>query len=169
MQFNQPKLNKLLLVFALGAALCQISFAGIKAGDTFPDLSTFKLEGKLPDTLKGKVVIVDFWASWCGPCKDSFPVMNELLKKYADRGLVIVAVNADEVRADMDEFLKKNPAAFTVVRDATQKLMEKVDVGTMPSSFILDRDGKVRYLHNGFHGEKTKREYETQIESLLAR
>jgi thiol-disulfide isomerase/thioredoxin len=169
MRFKQPKLKQLLLLSALGAALCQNTFGGLKTGDTFPDLTSFKLEGKLPDTLKGKVVIVDFWASWCGPCKDSFPVMNQLIKKYADRGLVIVAVNADEVRADMDTFLTKNPATFTVVRDAAQKLVEKADVGTMPTSFILDRDGKVRYLHNGFHGEKTKKEYETEIESLLAR
>jgi thiol-disulfide isomerase/thioredoxin len=169
MQCNQPKLKKLLLLSVLGAAICQNTFAGLKTGDTFPDLAPFKLEGKLPDTLKGKVVIVDFWASWCVPCKDSFPVMNELIKKYADRGLVIIAVNADEVRADMDAFLKKNPAAFTVVRDATQRLVEKADVDTMPSSFILDREGKVRYLHNGFHGEKTKKEYVAEIEALLAR
>ena len=169
MQFNQPKLKKLLLASVLGAAICQITFAGIKTGDTFPDLSSFKLEGKLPADMKGKVVIVDFWASWCVPCKDSFPAMNELVKKYGDRGLVIIAVNADEVRADMDEFLKKNPATFTVVRDAAQKLVEKADVGTMPTSFILDRDGKVRHLHNGFHGEQTKKEYMAEIESLLAR
>ena len=166
MQF--PESKRLVLITAIAALICQTAFAKLKAGDTFPDLTTFKLEGKLPDALKGKVVIVDFWASWCGPCKESFPVMNELIKKYADRGLVIIAVNADEARTDMEAFLKLNPASFTVVRDAAQKLVEKVDVGTMPSSFILDREGKVRYLHNGFHGEKTKKEYMAEIESLLA-
>ena len=75
--------------------------AALKVGDAFPDLATFKLEGKLPDALKGKIVIVDFWASWCGPCKESFPAMNELQKQYGDKGLIIVAINEDEEQSDM--------------------------------------------------------------------
>lgn len=141
--------------------------AALKVGDPFPDLNGFKLEGKLPDALQGKVVIVDFWASWCGPCKESFPVMNELQKKYAGRGLVILAVNEDEEGADMKEFLKANAAIFTVVRDAKQKLVAEAGIQTMPSSFVLDDTGKVRFTHTGFHGEKTRKEYEQQIESLL--
>jgi len=165
---NTSPLKKLALAAGF-AGLLFTATAGLKTGDALPDLASFSLEGKLPDALKGKVVIVDFWASWCGPCKESFPAMNDLFKKYSDRGLVIVAVNVDEVRADMDEFLKTNPARFTVVRDATQKLVEKVNVGTMPSSFILDREGKVRFSHSGFHGEKTRKQYEEEIESLLGK
>lgn len=139
----------------------------VKTGDAFPDLAGFKLEGKLPDSTKGKVVLVDFWASWCEPCKQSFPVMEELHKRYAERGLVIVAVNVDENRADMEAFLKKNAASFTVMRDAGQKLVEKTGIATMPSSFLLDRDGKVRFAHTGFRGAETKKKYEEEIESLL--
>jgi len=156
-----------MLVTVLGLAWSNPAFAGIKTGDSFPDLAGFKLEGKLPDSLKGKVVIVDFWASWCGPCKDSFPVMNELQKKYADKGLVIIAINVDEESSDMKDFLKANAATFTVVRDAKQKLVAVAGIQTMPSSFILDDTGKVRFTHTGFHGAETHKAYEQQIESLL--
>jgi thiol-disulfide isomerase/thioredoxin len=154
---------------ALLGLLTQPAVAGLKAGDLLPDLTTFKLEGALPEPTKGKVLIVDFWASWCGPCKESFPVMNELAKKYADRGVIVIAVNVDENRSDMEGFLKDNPASFTVVRDGSQKLVGKVGVGTMPSSFIVDQTGKVRFLHNGFHGEKTRKQYAQEIESLLGK
>ena len=140
---------------------------GVKPGDTFPDLAAFKLEGKVPDNTKGKVVLVDFWASWCEPCKQSFPVMQELHTRYADRGLVIIAVNVDENRPDMEAFLKKNAATFVVLRDAKQKLVEKTGIATMPSSFLLDREGKVRFTHTGFRGAETKKKYEEEIESLL--
>ena len=157
------------LALALLLAAGGVAVADLKTGDVFPDLTKFKLEGKLPDSLKDKVVLVDFWASWCIPCRDSFPAMNELQKKYADRGLVILAINVDEKRADMDEFLKAHPASFTVVRDASQKLVDRAGIGTMPSSFLLDRTGKVRHLHIGYHGEPTKKEYTAQIEALLAK
>ena len=139
-----------------------------KAGDTFPDLAKFQLEGKLPDPLAGKVVLVDFWASGCAPCKASFPAMTELHKRFAERGLVIVAVNVDDQRGAMESFLKKNPAPFAVVRDAAQKLVAATDVATMPTSFLLDREGRVRFLHHGFKGEETLKQYAKEIEELLA-
>ena len=164
-------MNTSLLKKNLLAALIALSYlpanAALSVGEAFPDLRGFQLEGKLPDSLKGKVVIVDFWASWCGPCKESFPAMNELQKKYADQGLVILAVNEDEESSDMKDFLQHNAAAFTVVRDAKQKLVAAAGIQTMPSSFILDETGKVRFTHAGYHGTATRKEYEQQIESLL--
>jgi len=140
--------------------------AALKVGDSLPDLSTFQLEGKLPDGMKGKVVIVDFWASWCLPCAKSFPTMDELQKKYGDH-LVVLAVNVDEKEANMDKFLKNHSVSFTVVRDGKQKLVEVVSPQTMPTSFILDPSGKVCFLHNGFYGDKTRQEYIKEIDSLL--
>ena len=160
----------LLKTFAMATLLAGTAVtapAVLIVGDAMPDLAGFKLEGKLPDALKGKVLIVDFWASWCGPCKESFPAMNALQKKYADQGLVIIAVNEDEEKSDMQDFLKANAAAFAVVRDAKQKLVAAAGIQTMPSSFVLDDTGKVRFTHTGFHGETTRKEYEQQIESLL--
>ena len=153
-------------VAALLAGTFFTASAALKVGDTLPDLASFKFDGKLPDSLTGKVVLVDFWASWCLPCAKSFPVLDELQKKYGDR-LVILAVNVDEKAANMEAFLKKHPVSFTVVRDAQQKLVAIAEPATMPTSFLLDGEGKVRFLHNGFHGEDTRKEYVSEIESLL--
>ena len=162
---NTSLFKKIMLPVLL-AGIVSTASAALKVGDTLPDLASFNLEGKLPDSLKGKVVIVDFWASWCLPCAKSFPVLDELQKKYGDR-LVILAVNVDEKKTNMDKFLEKHPVSFTVVRDAGQKLVAVAEPATMPTSFLLDGEGKVRFLHNGFHGEDTRKEYVTEIESLL--
>jgi thiol-disulfide isomerase/thioredoxin len=163
-----PSWSRLALASLLATGFLGVASApGLKTGQVFPDLATFELEGKLPETLKGKVVLVDFWASWCDPCKESFPVMEELQKQYQERGLLIVAVNVDESRSDMDDFLKKHKASFVVVRDAKHKLVEQTGIATMPSAFLIDRDGKVRFMHSGFHGAETRKKYVEQIELLL--
>jgi thiol-disulfide isomerase/thioredoxin len=160
------------LALALGAGISippasAAPASAVKAGDKFPDLGSFKLDGKLPDTTKAKVVMVDFWASWCAPCQESFPVMEELRKRYAERGLVVIGVCVDEDRSDMEDFLKHNKVAFAVVRDASQKLVQHVGVETMPTSFLIDREGKVRFTHTGYRGPATKKQYEAEIEELL--
>jgi thiol-disulfide isomerase/thioredoxin len=169
---NIPLLKKQFLLattIIVAAALCPLvtSAARLKPGDSFPELAKYNLEGKLPDELHGKVVLVDFWASWCGPCQASFPVLEELNKHYAAQGLVILAVSVDEKKSDMDDFLAKHPVSFTVIRDAGQKLVAAADISSMPTSFILDGDGRVRWLHNGFKGAATAREYQKEIEELL--
>jgi len=140
--------------------------AAIKVGDTFPDFKSYKIEGTLPEALKGKVVLVDFWASWCGPCGESFPAMDQLQKEFAGQGLVIIAVNVDEKKSDMEDFLKDHKVSFTVVRDAAQKLVEKAGISTMPGSFLIDRDGKVAFVHTGFRGKETVKQYQQEITSL---
>ncbi|MEI6357368.1 MAG: TlpA disulfide reductase family protein [Verrucomicrobiota bacterium] len=137
-----------------------------KVGDTFPVLADYKLEGTLPDTT-GKVVVVDFWASWCGPCKASFPAFRELHEKFADKGVVIVAVSIDEDQGAMEGFLKKAKVPFVAVRDAKQKLTEKLSIESIPTTFILGRDGKIAALHNGYGGDSTKRELFATVEKLL--
>ena len=139
----------------------------LKVGDRFPDLKQFNLEGKLPETLSGRVLLVDFWASWCGPCKASFPVLGDLQKQFGDRGLVVVAISVDEKASAMQGFLKKHPAGFTVVRDLDQRLVQAANVATMPTSFLVDRNGKICAVHNGFHGEETRNAYLREIESLV--
>ena len=161
--------TSLLKTLALSSVLAGTVFtasAALKVGDTLPDLATFKLQGPLPASLKNKIVVVDFWASWCTPCAKSFPILDELQKKYGDR-VVVLAVNVDEQAGKMEVFLKKHTVSFAVVRDAEQKLVAVAEPATMPTSFILDGTGKVRFLHNGFHGEDTRKEYLSEIESLL--
>lgn len=162
---NTFPLKKLALAILLAGTFAT-AHAALKVGDELPDLASFNLEGQLPANLDGKVVLVDFWASWCLPCAKSFPVLDELQKKYGDR-LVIVAVNVDQKKANMENFLKKRPVSFSVVRDARQKLVAVAEPETMPTSFILDSSGKVRFQHSGFHGEETEKQYISEIESLL--
>jgi thiol-disulfide isomerase/thioredoxin len=165
--FKHPLLAGVLALGVL-ATTAPAADKGIKAGDSFPDLTSFSLEGKLPEDLKGKVVLVDFWASWCGPCKDSFPVMEELQTRFGKKGLVVLAVNLDEDSGTMNDFLKKHPVTFTVVRDAKKKLVSTVNIKSMPSSFVLTPDGKVASVHKGFHGQETRAQYFKEIEELIA-
>lgn len=166
MNTSYHKIQFVSALVALFTGFNLVTAGPLKEGDKFPDLAAYGLEGKLPD-LKGKVVLIDFFASWCGPCKDSFPAMEELHKKYAAQGLVVVAINLDKKQADMDEFLKKYPSSFVILRDPANKLVGEVKIPTMPSSFLLDKDGKVRSAHRGFKGEETKKKYSEEIESLL--
>jgi thiol-disulfide isomerase/thioredoxin len=153
-----------LAALLLGANLALAGTPG--KGDVFPDLSTYGLEGQLP-ALKGQVVLVDFFASWCGPCQESFPAMEKIHKKYSGQGLVIVAINLDKKADDMKQFLKEHPVSFSVLRDGSYKLVNEIKIPTMPSSFLLDKNGKVYAVHRGFDGSKTEKEYAEEIEALL--
>jgi thiol-disulfide isomerase/thioredoxin len=99
---------------------------------------------------RGKVVYLDFWASWCVPCRESFPWMNEMHRQYGKDGLVIVAVNLDQVHDDAETFLQKYPAGFTVRFDPTGQLAQSFKVRGMPTSALIGRDGKVLLMHEGF-------------------
>jgi cytochrome c biogenesis protein CcmG/thiol:disulfide interchange protein DsbE len=115
---------------------------------------------------RGKVVYVDFWASWCVPCRQSFPWMNTLHHQYGKDGLVIVAVNMDQVSSDADAFLQKYPADFTVRFDPQGTLAQHFKVRGMPTSALLDRDGKTLLVHEGFR-EKDRESLEQAIRSAL--
>ncbi len=115
---------------------------------------------------KGKVVYLDFWASWCAPCKLSFPWMEQMQTKYKDKDLVIIAVNLDSDKKDTIDFLKPFKINFLLEYDPEGKLAEKFKVEAMPTSVVFDRSGKMVSTHLGF--DKTKAEkYEKEIKSLL--
>lgn len=118
------------------------------------------------DAYAGKVVLVDFWASWCTPCLRSFPWMNELQQQLGSEGLVVVAVNLDQERALADAFLGQNPAKFRVEFDAAGTVARQFGVQAMPTSFLIDRNGKLRARHTGFK-EKLRASREQQIVQLL--
>ncbi len=117
-------------------------------------------------TYAGKVVYVDFWASWCAPCRQSFPWMNNLHKQKARDGLVIIAVNVDQDLKLADQFIKQFNPAFSILFDSNGKLASSFNVAGMPSAYIIGRDGKIRFTHIGFHENKTE-QYEQEIQSLL--
>lgn len=117
---------------------------------------------------RGKIVYVDFWASWCGPCRQSFPWMNEMLSKYQSQGLEIIAVNLDNSRADADSFLEKNPASFTVVFDPTATMPPLYGVKGMPTSYLIDASGEIILQHAGFnasHRESLEASIQQALES----
>jgi len=115
---------------------------------------------------RGKVVYLDFWASWCVPCKKSFPWMEQMQQKYRDRGLKIIAVNLDENPADADRFLKRFPVSFEIVRDPQGELAERYRIEGMPSALLFDANGRVVERHIGFR-DSEKAAYEAAIEAVL--
>ena len=117
---------------------------------------------------QGKVVYLDFWASWCKPCRHSFPWMNAMQQKYAADGLVIVAVNLDEQTADAAKFLKEVPADFSIVYDPQGKLAEHYELIGMPTSFLISRDGAVIKKHQGFY-DSSPADYEAEIRAALGK
>jgi len=122
-------------------------------------------EGLSP--VQGRVIWVDFWASWCVPCRRSFPWMNTMHRKYGAEGLEIIAVNLDKERALADGFLAEVPADFALRFDPAGNLAEEFKVQSMPSSYLLDADGNVLATHFGFKTADAP-EYERAIQEALA-
>ena len=118
------------------------------------------------DQYKGQVVYVDFWASWCIPCKKSFPWMNKMHEKYKNQGLKIIAVNVDEDSADADEFLADTPAKFTILRDPEGELAGQYELVGMPTSLLFDTEGKLVSRHVGFKKGEIE-SYEADFKKLL--
>lgn len=163
-----PHLKKIFIICLL-VLICSVSsHAAIQVGDPFPPLDAHALSGGPIPAITGKITLIDFWASWCAPCKVSFPVYAQLHKAYESRGLVIVAVSADENQAAFEAFVKKEAPPFTTLRDKSHQLVSEVKVPAMPTSYLLGRDGRVRFIHQGFHGATTDQEIRREIEMLLA-
>jgi peroxiredoxin len=139
------------------------SASALDAGTRLPEIGLQDLAGRRVDTasLKGKVVLVDFWASWCAPCKQEMPVLERLYQKYRDRGLTIVGVSVDQEGANVGGFLKQLKVTFPIVHDKSHDVANRFKPPRMPSSYIVDRNGVVRYVHGGFRsGDEAKIEKE---------
>ena len=117
---------------------------------------------------RGRVVVVDFWASWCKPCRQSIPWLNQMRSLYGEQGLVIIGVNVDAERADADRFLKEVPVQFEVLYDTQGSLAEQFHVQAMPSTFVYDRNGNLVHTLYGFR-ESRRAEHETRLQTLLTR
>lgn len=153
-------------MFKAVGLLLLILVGSVSAGEAADfEIQGDRFSGHLSD-LKNQVVYLDFWASWCSPCRRSFPWMNALQKKYADQGLVIIAVNVDREKQLADEFLKQVPADFHIVFDEKGEIARAYEVLGMPSSYFIDRSGKVRFVHTGFYENKEEK-YEQELKILL--
>lgn len=153
------------------ALLTTTTAFGIETGETAPQFSLPKLSDNTPIALTDyadKVIYLDFWASWCAPCRTSFPLLNGLFKKYRNQGLEVVAINLDEDPEAAQRFIKEFPVDFTVLRDAAGEWAETYRIESMPTSFIIDRSGAVQLVHSGF-AKADIDELEHTIISLLKR
>jgi thiol-disulfide isomerase/thioredoxin len=156
------------VAFAVAILSAATSLAQIRVGDVFPPISSARLVGGTPPATDGKVVLVDFWASWCPPCRLSFPAYGRLNAEFASKGLVIVAVSVDQDRADYEAFVTRLAPPFFVALDRDQSLVRTAQVPTMPTCYLVDRRGRVRYLHSGFRGAETEEAIRREIAGLVA-
>jgi cytochrome c biogenesis protein CcmG, thiol:disulfide interchange protein DsbE len=116
---------------------------------------------------RGRIVLVDFWASWCAPCRQSFPWLNEMQAKYRDSGLVVIGVNVDRERVEAERFLQQTPARFQIVYDPDGSLAARYELPGMPSTYVFGPDGELVGRHIGFRNA-AREERETELRRLLS-
>lgn len=115
---------------------------------------------------RGKVVYLDFWASWCTPCRRSFPWLDGLVRQFSNRDLVVIGINVDQSHELAERFLSDTPASFPIVYDPEGVIATSFKIVGMPSAVLIDRTGQIRFQHVGFSDSK-KDEYETHVRALL--
>ncbi|MES2598217.1 MAG: TlpA disulfide reductase family protein [Verrucomicrobiota bacterium] len=153
-------------LFIFCASLAAVPAAEPTVGSIVPALSGLLPGASLPK-ITGKVVLVDFWASWCAPCKASFATLSRLQQKYGPKGLVVIGIGVDDEMKDYQTFVQKNQPSFTLAHDSEHKAAAFFNPATMPTSYLVDRNGTIRHIHKGFKGGKTEAEYAAEIQALL--
>jgi peroxiredoxin len=156
-------LSALLLGTAAGVAT-----AAAAVGSPAPDFTLRVLDGpnlRLQEQ-RGKVVLVNFWATWCGPCRKEMPHLNRIADKYRSSGLVMLGINVDDDVRNAAELASKLGVKFPVLLDTDKKVSKLYDLNSMPSTLVIDRNGRVRYLHRGYQ-DGYEDLYDKQIRDLL--
>ncbi len=148
----------------LSALLLPLTLVAAAAAATTPAAAT--APGLDLSAYRGSVVVVDFWASWCTPCRRSIPWLNQMRAQYGDRGLVVIGVNVDKDARDAARFLREVPIEFDVIYDPEGVLAERFAVEGMPSSYVYSRDGELVARHLGFQNSR-RSEYEELLSRLL--
>jgi len=154
--------------------LCILSFAVVTPADAAsvkgqaPNFTLKSLGGKnlKLSEMAGNVVLINFWASWCGPCREEMPLLNDLHKKYEPLGFTVLGVNVEEDAKNARGFLKNFPVDFPIVLDNKNKVSKKYNVIAMPTTVVVDRDGNMRFLHKGYKpGDEEK--YRKMVKKLV--
>ena len=157
-----------LAALLLGSVLAATTAVASSPGTAAPD---FTLKSSSGDNLRlsdyrGEVVMINFWASWCAPCRQEMPLLDELYKEYQPLGFTILGVNVEEDSSQARKMLGDIPVSFPVLFDNSSKVSKLYDVVAMPSTVLVDRDGNIRYLHQGYKPgyEET---YQEQVRALI--
>jgi len=152
---------------AAGLAGPSSQSADIAPGVSAPAFQLMSSSGKpiaLSD-LKGQVVLINFWASWCGPCRQEMPILDQLYRSYKAAGFTLIGINVEPNARDADRFLKGTPVSFPILFDPHSQVSKLYQISGMPSTVIIDRSGTVRYVHHGYQpGDEG--EYLNQIRAL---
>lgn len=157
-------LKRLSLLVKIGLVLSILFQANALSAAPNLDLRVQDADGRsyVLSQFSGELIYIDFWASWCGPCRKSFPWMNEMHHKYADQGLKIIAINLDNDISLARQFLGQISADFTIAYDPDTQVAEQFDILGMPSSYLFNRQGKLVAKHLGFYADH-KADYEAEI------
>jgi peroxiredoxin len=156
------------LIFAAALLTAGAAFAGVQKGQRAPEFSLPSLKGTTVTlgSMKGKVVLVDFWAQWCEPCKKELPQLDRLAKEYAAKGVVIVAVNIDKQRDNAERMVKQLGVSLPVLLDPAGSVAGTYDLPKMPTSFVIDKKGIVRFVNEGFDGPKDVDRFKQELDEL---
>ncbi|GGE59997.1 thiol:disulfide interchange protein [Streptosporangium jomthongense] len=162
---NNPVTATVLALALSGAAI------PVQAGAINIPAPDFTLESRSGDNVRledhrGEVVMLNFWASWCGPCRQEMPLMDDIYSRYQDLGFTILAVNVDENRDEALRFLDKVPVNYPILYDPESSVSELYEVPAMPTTVMIDRDGNARYIHYGYK-PGYEDDYEAQIRELV--
>ena len=153
----------LLLAAAFGSAT-----AAVQLATSAPDFTLRSVAGtnlRLQEQ-RGQVVLVNFWATWCGPCRQEMPHLNRIYDKYRSSGFVLLGVNIDDDPRAAADLAAKLGLRFPVLLDTDKKVSRAYDMSAMPATLLIDRDGRVRHIHRGYR-DGVERTYEEQVRSLL--
>lgn len=168
--YKPNRLNKLFTtaLFCLLAAFQVSTAQGVAIGEEAPDFRAKSHEGnneRLAE-FRGKVVLLNFWATWCGPCRQEMPELEKLQQQYSAQGFTVLGLNIDNQIQDVNAYLKDVPVSFPILFDPKQKISQRYNVSEMPNTVIIDRDGKVRHVHKGYQPGLINK-YETEIKALI--
>jgi peroxiredoxin len=156
------------LSLALAVAAPARAAGAPAAGPAAPDFTLHAADGRNVrlDELRGQVVLVNFWATWCGPCREEMPRLNALYEKYRKSGFVLLGVNIDDNPATAIATAGKLAVSFPILLDTDKQVSKLYKLTDMPSTALIDRDGRLRYVHRGFR-EGVEADYDQQIRALL--
>jgi|ADGO01.1.fsa_nt_gi peroxiredoxin len=153
---------------ALSATLLLSSLVAASSNSVAPSFTLPSRSGDMVslDQLKGQVVMLNFWASWCGPCRQEMPLLDQMYKRYSSLGFTLLGVNVEANTKDAERWLADTPVSFPILFDRDSKVSQLYNVSAMPSTVFIDRKGNIRYLHRGYKpGDES--EYLNQIRALL--